>query len=180
MSLTDEFSLTGSVLLKNLKESAYASLIIVMYSSPNCSTMVSPIPVAWRSEWLFYNQSVSTKRIFIYHYKSQTFQENIWQHMIFFLDHGWNCQCIVVCLIADISLNWKWLINQKFKSLSGPNCFVISKNPTEILSDMNHIGGLQYQSRWRLDMPAITVSLGTKYACILSNDRDHAAYLVSR
>ena len=113
MSLTDEFSLTGSVLLKNLKESAYASLIIVMYSSPNCSTMVSPIPVAWRSEWLFYNQSVSTKRIFIYHYKSQTFQENIWQHMIFFLDHGWNCQSIVVCSIADVSLTPQWQSSER-------------------------------------------------------------------
>ena len=39
-------SLTGSVLLKNFIESAYASLMKVMYSSPNSSIIVSPIPVA--------------------------------------------------------------------------------------------------------------------------------------
>ena len=46
ISLIDEFSLTGRVLLKYFKESSYASLMIVMYSSPNSSTIRSPIPVA--------------------------------------------------------------------------------------------------------------------------------------
>ena len=44
ISLIDEFS--GRVLLKYFKESSYASLMIVMYSSPNSSTIRSPIPVA--------------------------------------------------------------------------------------------------------------------------------------
>lgn len=39
-------SFTGSVLLKNFIESAYASLMKVMYSLPNSSIIVSPIPVA--------------------------------------------------------------------------------------------------------------------------------------
>ena len=47
--IAEESSLTGSVLPNGFRESAYAPLMILIYSSPNSSIIVSPIPVAYNN-----------------------------------------------------------------------------------------------------------------------------------